>query len=252
MIKFFRHIRQRLLSEGKTGKYIKYGIGEIVLVVIGILIALQINNWNQTRLNRNFELTMLSEIKSSLELDLKNTQRYFKPRLERKSQGIQELLTMIASDKIYPDSVLLKSYNKMLISLTRSLDYNKGGYEGLKSVGLDKISNDSLRRELILLYEKYLPDLMLFYESRIADVSIKDYELQLHNSLWKRVQIQMSDKSNKIVSRPINNEMFLKQPELVDRIKIEQDVLNIVKFGIPRFENGTKRCIDLLNKELDN
>jgi len=49
MIKFFRHIRKSLLSEGKTGKYFKYAIGEIILVVIGILIALQINNWNQNR-----------------------------------------------------------------------------------------------------------------------------------------------------------------------------------------------------------
>lgn len=47
MIKFFRKIRQNLLSEGKTGNYLKYAIGEIVLVVIGILIALQINNWNE-------------------------------------------------------------------------------------------------------------------------------------------------------------------------------------------------------------
>ena len=47
MIKFFRKIRQNLLSEGKTGKYLKYAIGEIVLVVFGILIALQINTWNE-------------------------------------------------------------------------------------------------------------------------------------------------------------------------------------------------------------
>jgi hypothetical protein len=50
MIKFFRKIRQNLLSEGKTGKYFKYAIGEIILVVIGILIALTINNWNQERI----------------------------------------------------------------------------------------------------------------------------------------------------------------------------------------------------------
>ena len=49
MIKFFRKIRYDLMETGKTGKYLKYAIGEIVLVVIGILIALQINNWNGQR-----------------------------------------------------------------------------------------------------------------------------------------------------------------------------------------------------------
>ena len=49
MLKFFRKIRQGLLSEGKTGKYLKYAIGEILLVIIGILIALWINNKNQDR-----------------------------------------------------------------------------------------------------------------------------------------------------------------------------------------------------------
>jgi len=53
MIKFFRKIRQNLLIENKTGKYFKYAIGEIILVVIGILIALQINNWNENRKHKN-------------------------------------------------------------------------------------------------------------------------------------------------------------------------------------------------------
>lgn len=47
MIKFFRKIRQRMFTENKFGKYLIYAIGEIILVVIGILIALQINNWNE-------------------------------------------------------------------------------------------------------------------------------------------------------------------------------------------------------------
>ena len=49
MIKFFRTIRKDLMEQNKTGKYLKYAIGEIVLVVIGILIALSINNWNESR-----------------------------------------------------------------------------------------------------------------------------------------------------------------------------------------------------------
>ena len=70
MIKFFRKIRQNLLSEGKTGKYLKYAIGEIVLVVIGILIALQINNWNEDRKNTDQFSQYLKAIKESVQDDL--------------------------------------------------------------------------------------------------------------------------------------------------------------------------------------
>jgi hypothetical protein len=49
MIQFFRKIRYSLMNQNQTGRYLKYAIGEIILVVIGILIALQINNWNETR-----------------------------------------------------------------------------------------------------------------------------------------------------------------------------------------------------------
>ena len=62
MIKFFRRIRQNLLSEGKTGKYFKYAIGEIVLVMIGILLALQVSNWNQDRKDSISERKILNNI----------------------------------------------------------------------------------------------------------------------------------------------------------------------------------------------
>tara|TARA_R110001583_G_scaffold142287_1_gene294559 strand:+ start:50 stop:805 length:756 start_codon:yes stop_codon:yes gene_type:complete len=69
MIKFFRKIRQNLIMENKTSKYFKYAIGEIILVVIGILIALQINNWNQKRIQKltlsNYYERMHEELESS-------------------------------------------------------------------------------------------------------------------------------------------------------------------------------------------
>ena len=77
MIKFFRKIRLNLLSEGKTGKYFKYAIGEIVLVVIGILIALQINTLNQVKKDRAYEVKMLSEIEKGLRLDLSNLNEHY-------------------------------------------------------------------------------------------------------------------------------------------------------------------------------
>lgn len=66
MIQFFRKIRQNLLNEGKTTKYFKYAIGEIVLVVIGILIALSINNWNQNRVNAKEEQRIMQDLTEEL------------------------------------------------------------------------------------------------------------------------------------------------------------------------------------------
>ena len=62
MIKFFRTIRKDLMEKNKTGKYLKYAIGEIVLVVIGILIALSINSWNQNRLDQQDKKEILSKL----------------------------------------------------------------------------------------------------------------------------------------------------------------------------------------------
>lgn len=62
MIKLFRHARGQLLSQGKTRRYLKYAIGEIILVMIGILLALQVSNWNQNRLDRISEQKLLSSI----------------------------------------------------------------------------------------------------------------------------------------------------------------------------------------------
>mgnify|MGYP000577589061 CR=1 FL=1 len=68
MIKFFRQIRQNLIMENKTGKYLKYAIGEIVLVVIGILIALEVNNWNENRKDSIEEKAILENLSKSREI----------------------------------------------------------------------------------------------------------------------------------------------------------------------------------------
>ena len=69
MIKFFRKIRQNLLSEGKTRKYLKYAIGEIFLVVIGILLALQINTWNRDYQDSKREVIILKKLKNNIQVD---------------------------------------------------------------------------------------------------------------------------------------------------------------------------------------
>ncbi len=70
MIKFFRKIRQKLLTENKFSKYLLYAIGEIVLVVIGILIALSLNNWNGDQKRSQQELDLMAEMRENLSNDL--------------------------------------------------------------------------------------------------------------------------------------------------------------------------------------
>jgi len=77
MIKFFRNIRQSLVMENKTSKYLKYAIGEIILVVIGILIALQINNWNESRQNEAKITNILEDIQKDLSDDVLDANRVF-------------------------------------------------------------------------------------------------------------------------------------------------------------------------------
>ncbi len=77
MIKFFRKIRQNLLSEGKTRNYLKYAFGEILLVMVGILLALQVNNWNEIRKQRIEEIGLLKALKTDIEIKNKNLQEVY-------------------------------------------------------------------------------------------------------------------------------------------------------------------------------
>ena len=72
MLKFFRRIRQKLLNEGSLRKYLVYAIGEIFLVMVGILLALQVNNWNEKRLEALQEKTTLSNLNTEFKENLKN------------------------------------------------------------------------------------------------------------------------------------------------------------------------------------
>jgi hypothetical protein len=70
MLRFFRHIRQRLFLEGKVSRYIGYSIGEIVLIVVGILIALQIGEWNQERREAKLEASYLNGLRLNITNDI--------------------------------------------------------------------------------------------------------------------------------------------------------------------------------------
>ena len=150
MIKFFRRIRQRLLSENKFSKYLIYAIGEIILVVIGILIALQINNLNQAKKDRDYETTMLIQIKEALIEDIKNLEGGLESMNKYKKSFRK--LAIIRDEPDYPqDSLMLYFTGLRKSGIGVSINYS--AYESIKSTGLDKISNIALRNSITNLYE---------------------------------------------------------------------------------------------------
>lgn len=105
MIKFFRKIRQQLLSENKFSRYLTYAIGEIILVVIGILIALQINNWNEKQKEKALMTTNIRSIGTEIQTDLNNIKEIIR-LLDEQSNAARILIPIMESkDKIIKDSL---------------------------------------------------------------------------------------------------------------------------------------------------
>jgi hypothetical protein len=108
MIKFFRKIRYDLMDKNKTGKYLKYAIGEIILVVIGILIAVSINNWNENRKLQNEETILLKALKQDF---LENKKRLINTIESQEvmidySINFIKLITSKTSRTVSQDSIL--------------------------------------------------------------------------------------------------------------------------------------------------
>ncbi|MFT7036546.1 MAG: hypothetical protein ACJA2S_005078, partial [Cyclobacteriaceae bacterium] len=95
MIKFFRKIRQKLLSENKFSKYLVYAIGEIILVVIGIIIALQLNEWNDNRKDKKLEKEYYCRLLDDVNLDkeqIQNLRHLAEERLVASNESVRLLL----------------------------------------------------------------------------------------------------------------------------------------------------------------
>lgn len=149
MLKFFRRIRQKLLAEGKLKSYTFYAIGEIFLVVVGILIALQINNWNEGRKARAKEIVMLLELRASLSQEAAQITQV-KEKIER-SRNACSIIEQFGRSEPIEDEELHKAL--AAVFTYASLDPMTSAYETLKTSGVS-LSNRELRAQLGAYYEK--------------------------------------------------------------------------------------------------
>ena len=232
MIKFFRKIRQNLLSEGKTGKYFKYATGEILLVVIGILIALSINNWNEDRKNRLKEAVYLEGIKTDLESDIK----YLDFLIPFNNTRIKEYASLDSVVKLRSDKIFEIEFSEIfyLSNQTGTFYPRSGSYSSLineNSAGL--IQNRELLANIKFLYDiEYVRASLLGQE--LDDISTKirwerrldfrqeleDYNFEDYDALFADLG-ELDRNINKFLKRI--NGLKKKINEVVEKIDIELD-----------------------------
>ena len=147
MIKFFRRIRFDLMKTGKTSKYIKYAIGEIILVVIGILIALSINNWNEARKLNIKETIYLNGLKADLEQSQLALTRVIK-KTGRISRNADTLVTMIKKNTETLNAIQIDTFSRASSGFTVFMPSEGVINDIIGSGKLDMIKNNELRKKI--------------------------------------------------------------------------------------------------------
>ena len=156
MIKFFRKIRQDLLSTGKTGKYLKYAIGEISLVIIGILIAVSINSWNEENKNKREEQSVLIDLKDEMITNLRALEVAIDGN-EKSLQAAKEMIALFWGDRKVFEDMPVSVFEKMCEDMNMNLTYDpsNGILNSIISSGqINKLSNKELKYLLASIKEK--------------------------------------------------------------------------------------------------
>jgi tetratricopeptide (TPR) repeat protein len=246
MIKFFRKIRQNLLMENKTGKYFKYAIGEIILVVIGILIALQINNWNEARKKEQVEKQVLISLFQEVEKDrmmFKEIDYLYKNDL----RSLTYFRNLIWQEKhSMEDALSLNGFEGIAF---RDVNPNRITYDEMISTGkIYYLSNQALVNEIINYYEiieSYI------YELRQSRVEFRSnfYDVSAMADFW----LTNYDNDNKELAYHFANNQTT---ETYKQLKIisEWSIVNIrySKNSITNLYSKASQLQKLIDKELEH
>lgn len=243
MLAFLRKIRRSLIESGSGSKYILYAIGEISLVVIGILIALQVNNWNEEKKTHQLEKEILLELKDALRSDWYsfNVVIHIHEGI-LKSQDI--LIDWIEKENSYHDSL---SYHFASVNRWTNDLLNTAPYETLKETGIRIIRNDSLRLMIQNLYDFQYE----WYQKNTSQY--KDYiEHNAHfinpKYFRKHESIDLKDDIGNTSMKPINIEKLKTGNEYIYHLYHNRD-LN--RYLLEVNMKPTKQKIQNLMKKID-
>ena len=159
MIKFFRRLRKKLLIANKFNKYLVYAIGEIVLVVIGILIALTINNWNENQKNDRLRASYLFEMMKEVHSDILNINR----QLKRLDDHLKKKEASIKKENL--EILDLDSLKSIVRNININFTFKNNTFNKMNNLGLTKLSgNDDINNQITNYYNSVIPSFILFKE----------------------------------------------------------------------------------------
>ena len=194
MIKFFNKIRKQLLDENKTGRYFKYAIGEIILVMIGILLALQVNNWNQNKQLQKEEIKVLKGLHLEFRENLVRFDTIYKLQEAKRDAIIATMTNDIKKFSVEKwDSIHLIAISPW------TFDPLQGFYNSVINSGkLDLISNDSLKtsiskfQDLVLDYKEEEINTTKFSTDNIFPFLVKNLpaSFQVFMSIRERTEAE--------------------------------------------------------------
>jgi hypothetical protein len=256
MIKFFRKIRQKMLTENKFSKYLLYAFGEIILVVIGILIALSINNWNTNRINNNLEKFYIQGIIHDIETDLVNLSTNISLDSQKVISG-NYLLNHFKNPTLKKDSIILFHFSRLLPG-TYYIQ-NSIVFEDIKFSGrLNTISNSSLRNNIQRYYSHGLQITDVLKEnSRYAreffgsHVYSEEFDI---NSILNEFGSSYAKSERMVEVNSFDSQLFYKSSndpiikELINRISIN---ILLAQLNVTRLKIG-KDYANELTHELKN
>ena len=234
-----------MIKDNKTSKYLLYAIGEILLVVIGILIALQINNWNENKKERKLETKVLTELLSSLE---NNYNSMISDSLSRSSwyKSSDIVIHFLESDLLYSDTLNIHFQHARKPGTNLSLSY--AGYEGLKNVGYEIVSSDSLRKSIVELFE--LTQKALLEEMEYFETFQPDRQVNIDRLFSYEDDKFSLEKPFDVPLKPINLDELkhdLIYLPMIKSVKVQRNIISVMLY---KNIKETKRVIELLKEEL--
>lgn len=241
MIKFFRKIRRKLLSENKFSKYLIYAIGEIILVVIGILIALQINNWNENRILLSKENHYLIEISTNLETDIARINDIFDLN-QVKDSLLDVTISPLLTFKLDSEIAKTIARNFEPNSIFNLFEQNNLGFRNMtqaESIGL--IQNDSLRQKLTFYYRQD-EELKTGTASRIRELTREYSDISTKIILNKETITQITGREN---NWPLNIELGREDKTILLSYLI--NIKDNTSYYNTRLKNAQEEAQDLRN-----